>query len=71
MLTSVEVLKALQYKYGTSFMPTIDYGEDLAFCDRVRSVGMEIWCEPTARVGHIAHVPVWPGEETIKCQSES
>ena len=71
VLTSVEVLKDVQYKFGTSFMPTPDYGEDLAFCDRVRTVGREIWCEPTARVGHIAHVPVWPGEETIKCQSES
>lgn len=66
VLTSVEVLKDVQFKYGTCFMPTKDYGEDLAFCDRVRSVGREIWCEPTARVGHIAHIAVWPGEEPAK-----
>ena len=63
VLTAVEVLRDVQMKYGTCFMPTVDYGEDLAFCDRVNSIGREIWCEPTARVGHIAHVPVWPGEE--------
>lgn len=66
VLTSVEVLKDVQYQYGTCFQPTPDYGEDLAFCDRVRSVGREIWCEPTARCGHIAHVPIWPGEEPGK-----
>ncbi len=66
VLTSVEVLKDVQYEYGTCFQPTPDYGEDLAFCDRVRSVGREIWCEPTARCGHIAHVPIWPGEEPGK-----
>lgn len=66
VLTSIEVLKDVQYQYGTCFQPTPDYGEDLAFCDRVRSVGREIWCEPTARCGHIAHVPIWPGEEPGK-----
>lgn len=63
VLTSVDVIKDVQYQYGTCFNPTPDYGEDLAFCDRVRSVGREIWCEPTARCGHIAHVPIWPGKE--------
>ena len=63
VLTSVDVIRDVQYKYGTCFNPTPDYGEDLAFCDRVRSVGREIWREPTARCGHIAHVPIWPGKE--------
>ena len=63
VLTKTDVLKDVQYKYETCFRPTKDYGEDLAFCDRVRSVGREIWCEPTARVGHIAHIAVWPGEK--------
>ena len=63
VLTSVDVIRDVQYKYGTCFNPTPDYGEDLAFCDRVRSVGREIWCEPTARCGHIAHVPIWQGKE--------
>ena len=41
----------------------IKFGEDLAFCWRANNTGAEIWCEPTARCGHIAHVPIWPGEE--------
>ena len=62
VLTSVELLKAVWDKFDTCFRPTEDYGEDLAFCDRVKKLGREIWCEPTVRPGHIAHVPVYAGE---------
>ena len=69
-LISAEVLRAVQEKYGNCFDPEkIDgtsFGEDLAFCWRALQTGAEIWCEPTARVGHIAHVPIWPGEEPGK-----
>ena len=61
VLTSVELLQAVTQKYGTTFQPTDYYGEDLAFCWRVGQIGREIWCEPTVRPGHIAHVPVYPG----------
>ena len=61
-IISTEILKAVQNKYGTCFTPTEEYGEDLAFCWRANTTGAEIWCEPTVRVGHIAHVPIWPGE---------
>ena len=62
VLMTVELLQAVMLKFNTAFQPTDYYGEDLAFCWRVGQIGREIWCEPTARVGHIAHVPVWPGE---------
>lgn len=62
VLTTTELLSAVMQKYGTTFQPTDYYGEDLAFCWRVKSIGREIWCEPTVRVGHIAHVPVYPGD---------
>ena len=62
VLTSVSLLDAVQSNFGTCFRPTEQYGEDLAFCDRVKQLGMEIWCEPTVRPGHIAHVPVYAGE---------
>lgn len=45
---------------GAVFLPTPVLGEDLAFCERVRGVGHDIWCEPTARVGHIGSVTIWP-----------
>ena len=62
VLTSVSLLDAVQSNFGTCFRPTEQYGEDLAFCDRVKQLGMEIWCEPTVRPGHIAHVPVYAGD---------
>ena len=62
VLTTVELLDAVQSCFGTCFRPTEDYGEDLAFCSRVKQLGREIWCEPTVRPGHIAHVPVYAGE---------
>ena len=62
VLTSVSLLDAVQSNFGTCFQPTEQYGEDLAFCDRVKQLGREIWCEPTVRPGHIAHIPVYAGE---------
>ena len=65
VLTSVELLQAVVTKYGTCFQPTEYYGEDLAFCWRVGRLGREIWCEPTVRPGHLAHVPVHVGDKLI------
>ena len=65
VLTSVELLQAVTQKFGTCFQPTPYYGEDLAFCWRVKQLGLEIWCEPTVRPGHIAHVPVYAGQENL------
>ena len=65
VLTSVELLQAVNQKFGTCFQPTPYYGEDLAFCWRVKQLGREIWCEPTVRPGHIAHVPVYAGQENL------
>ena len=62
VLTTTELIGAVQQKYGTAFQPTDYYGEDLAFCWRVKGIGREIWCEPTVRPGHIAHVAVHAGE---------
>lgn len=45
---------------GRCFLPTQKLGEDLAFCQRAVGCGYEIWCEPTARLGHIGAVPIWP-----------
>ena len=63
VLTSVDLLKAVYEKYGTWFRPTEKFSEDLAFCERVNGIGSEIWCDPTVRPGHIAHIPVYAGED--------
>ena len=66
VLTTVDLLQAVTQKFGTTFQPTDYYGEDLAFCWRVGQIGREIWCDPSVRPGHIAHVPVRAGEEPGK-----
>ena len=62
-IISTEILKNVQEKFGTTFMPTAEFGEDLAFCWRAMQTGAEVWCDPSVRIGHIAHVPIYPGEE--------
>lgn len=66
-MISTEVIKEVQSRYGSPFDPEkiegINFGEDTAFCWRARKCGYEIWCDPTVRIGHIAHVPIYPGEE--------
>lgn len=70
VLTAVPLLKDVMLKFDNCFNPTDYYGEDLAFCWRVKQLGREIWCEPTVRPGHIAHVPVYAGEEFFKTAGE-
>ena len=63
VMTTTELLLAVMEKYGYCFTPTEYYGEDLAFCWRVKNMGREIWCEPTVRPGHIAHRPVYAEDQ--------
>lgn len=57
----VEILRdVLNNNNGKCFLPTPRFSEDIAFCDRATQQGYEIWCEPTARVGHIGPVVIWP-----------
>ena len=61
-LTSVEMLKDVQTKYGNCFTPMPKFGEDLAFCVRATELGYKIFLDPTVRIGHIAHHAIWPGD---------
>ena len=70
VLTATELLQAVMQKFDRCFQPTDYYGEDLAFCWRVQQLGREIWCEPTVRPGHIAHVPVYAGQENLGITEE-
>ena len=45
---------------GKCFVPEQKLGEDCAFCQRATNAGYEIWCEPTARVGHVGRIVIWP-----------
>ena len=62
-LVSTEILKAVKDHFGNCFTPAYNLGEDLAFCRRADELGIEIWCEPCARVGHIGHLVIYPEDE--------
>lgn len=62
VLISVDILREVWASFSTCFCPEKSLGEDLAFCKRARFCNYEIWAEPGARLGHIGHVPVYPGE---------
>ena len=71
VLTETQLISDVQQKFGADvFTPTDYYGEDLAFCWRVKQIGREIWCEPTVRPGHIAHVPIHAGEHLFGGNNE-
>lgn len=56
VLTSVKLLEEIYQKYDfTCFMPTRLLGEDLAFCERVKECGHDIFCNPKAEIGHIGN----------------
>lgn len=60
VLTSVDVLRDVQIHNQTCFLPTAGFGEDLAFCVRATELGHKIYCEPTAVVGHVGHITIYP-----------
>ena len=61
-LMETKILEDVMLKWGTCFTPRKQYGEDLIFCLRAKNLGYKIWCEPTVRLGHLAHLTVWPDD---------
>lgn len=62
-LAQTEALRAVFRQFGTCFIPLPGLGEDIAFCKRCKDLGIEVWCEPTVQVGHISHIPIYPGDD--------
>ena len=62
-LVTTDILLKVYQKYGNCFTPFDQLGEDLAFCKKADELGIEIWCEPTVRVGHIGHITIYPEDE--------
>ena len=61
VLMKAEILKDVMLNNdGKCFVPDQKLGEDCAFCYRATRLGHEIWCEPTARVGHVGSLIIWP-----------
>ena len=62
-LVTTDILLKVYQTYGNCFTPYDQLGEDLAFCKKADELGIEIWCEPTVRVGHIGHLIIYPEDE--------
>lgn len=62
VLISTEILAAVMKNTGACFRPEYGYGEDVAFCMRARSLGYKIFAEPSAKVGHIGHLIIYPDD---------
>ena len=69
VLISVDILRDVRTSYQTCFLPTKKLGEDLAFCQRVASLGYKIYAEPSVRMGHIGHVTIYPDDYERYMQS--
>lgn len=63
VLIETSIIKAVKDNYGTCFCPSPELGEDLEFCRRATSLGAKIYCEPSARMGHIGHIAIYPEDE--------
>lgn len=61
VLMKTKVLEdVMNQNSGVCFLPDQKKSEDVAFCMRARGCGYRIFCEPTARVGHVGSVVIWP-----------
>lgn len=60
VLIETSILRDVMLRDGTCFLPMRSYGEDLAFCMRAKSLGYEIYAEPSAVMGHVGHITIYP-----------
>lgn len=60
VLIETNVLLDVKIHSSSPFMPTPDLGEDLAFCERATKLGHKIFAEPSIKIGHIGHIPIYP-----------
>lgn len=60
VLMETRILAEVKKKFGTCFLPIEDLGEDVAFCWRVSECGIKMYAEPSARLGHIGHITIYP-----------
>ena len=56
VMTSVDLLKKVCEKYGSPFTPMMGMGEDMAFCWRVKQVGVKMFCDSRIKAGHIGQM---------------
>ena len=63
VMLSVDVLRRITETFGAPFSPLPGFGEDLSFCLRAAELGIEIWCDPRIRLGHVGVAVYYPEKE--------
>lgn len=56
MLIDMKVFEKMEKPYfffSTFEDGSMDYGEDVWFCDKVQKAGYSVWCDPTIEIRHI------------------
>lgn len=53
VLMNVEMVKAIDTKFGLPFSPILGFGEDISFCLRAQELGYKIFCDSRVKMGHI------------------
>ena len=62
VLIKTDILRAIKMHYKTCFCPEPEYGEDLTFCRRAKTLGYKIWLDPCVQPGHIGHTVIYRAE---------
>ena len=65
VLTSVQMLRDIKHNSGILFLPTLAFGEDLAFCVRAKDAGYDLYADPKVRIKHVSHVEISADDEII------
>lgn len=60
VLTKTSALRKVMDYHGTCFLPTLEFGEDLACCERLLKHGFKMYSDPRVKAGHIGQAIVMP-----------
>lgn len=63
VMLTVDVLRRITETFGAPFSPLPGFGEDLSFCLRAADLGIDIWCDPRIRFGHVGVAVYYPEKE--------
>ena len=53
VMTSVKLLDQVTQNFGLPFFPFAGFGEDLAFCWRVKQLGIPMYCDSSIEMTHV------------------
>ena len=52
VMMTTQLLQEVRDRFRLPFFPAAGFGEDFAFCLRVRELGHRIWCDSSIKLGH-------------------